>query len=198
MKLSIRVKQLIKEEYEEFKESMYAGKTLKERQELDQFFTPPEISIRLIEELSDLTGNILDPTCGSGNLLAAALIAGADSGKVFGNDYDLTMTQVCRERLNKICRQLNKPLIKDWQIHQGNALHKFAITYFAEDYDEMYYDGLKQPAARQKKLNDEKYDAYTSGAFTKKYPAKYKEAVDENQSSVDNKNSKNFNTEILW
>ena len=85
MKLSKEVKALIRKEYEEFKESMYANKSLKERQELDQFFTPPEISIRLIEELSDLSGNVLDPTSGSGNLLAAALIAGADVDKVFGN-----------------------------------------------------------------------------------------------------------------
>jgi type I restriction-modification system DNA methylase subunit len=93
MKLSNETKQLIREEYEEFKESMYAGKSLKERQTLDQFFTPPEISIRLIEDLSDLSGNILDPACGSGNLLAAALIAGADSDKVFGNDYDQVMVE---------------------------------------------------------------------------------------------------------
>ena len=54
MKLSKETKDLIRKEYNEFKESMYAGKSLQERQELDQFFTPPEISIRLIEELSDL------------------------------------------------------------------------------------------------------------------------------------------------
>ena len=53
MKLSKETKQLIRKEYEDFKESMYAGKSLEERQELDQFFTPPEVSIKLIEELSD-------------------------------------------------------------------------------------------------------------------------------------------------
>lgn len=172
MTLSTEIKALIRAEYEEFKELMYAGKSLKERQELDQFFTPPEISIRLIEELSDLTGNILDPTCGSGNLLAAALFAGADSDKIFGNDYDSTMAQACRDRLNKICSRLGKAPIQDWQIHQGNALHRFALTYFGEDYEEMYFNGCTQKAARNRKLNDEKYDAYIdSSRFKKKYPA---------------------------
>ena len=188
MKLSKETKQLIRKEYEEFKESMYAGKSLKERQELDQFFTPPEISIRLIEELSDLSGNVLDPTSGSGNLLAAALIAGADVDKVFGNEYDETMVKLCRERLNKVCDLLNKPHIKDWQIHQGNALHRFAITYFGEDYEEMYFDGCTQKAARNKKLNNESYDAYLqSSRFKKKYPELYKEALSLNLKTTQKK-----------
>ena len=188
MKLSKDTKQLIRKEYEEFKESMYAGKSLKERQELDQFFTPPEISIRLIEELSDLSGNVLDPTSGSGNLLAAALIAGADVDKVFGNEYDETMVKLCRERLNKVCDLLNKPHIKDWQIHQGNALHRFAITYFGEDYEEMYFDGCTQKAARNKKLNNESYDAYLqSSRFKQKYPELYKEALSLNLKTTQKK-----------
>ena len=188
MKLSKETKQLIIKEYEEFKESMYANKSLEERQELDQFFTPPEISIRLIEELSDLSGNVLDPTSGSGNLLAAALIAGADVDKVFGNEYDETMVKLCRERLNKVCDLLNKPHIKDWQIHQGNALHKFALTYFDEDYEEMYFDGCTQKAARNKKLNNESYDAYLqSSRFKKKYPELYKEALSLNLKTTQKK-----------
>lgn len=199
MKLSNETKQLIRKEYDEFKELMYAGKSLTERQELDQFFTPPEISIRLIEELSDLTGNVLDPTCGSGNLLAAALIAGADSDKLFGNDYDFTMTQVCRDRLNKICARMNKPLIQDWQIHQGNALHRFAVTYFSEDYDEMYYDGCTQKAARQKKLDNEKYDAYLeSKKFKKKYPEEYNKILDEVMTKSAEKQAEQSNTFNLW
>ena len=130
MKLSKETKQLIRKEYEGFKESMYAGKSLEERQELDQFFTPPEISIKLIEELSDLSGNVLDPTSGSGNLLAAALIAGADPHRVFGNEYDATMVKACRERLKTI-----NPKVRDWQIHQGNALIEDCLIIFNKDYD---------------------------------------------------------------
>ena len=138
MKLSKETKALIRKEYEEFKESMYANKSLKERQELDQFFTPPEVSIKLIEELSDLSGNVLDPTSGSGNLLAAALIAGADSDKVFGNEYDAAMVKLCKERLNKVCDILGKPHIQDWQIHQGNALQARCLIEFGEEYDNNY------------------------------------------------------------
>jgi SAM-dependent methyltransferase len=199
MKLSKETKQLIRKEYEEFKELMYANKSLKERQELDQFFTPPEISIRLIEELSDLSGNVLDPTSGSGNLLAAALIAGADSDKVFGNDYDETMVKLCRERLNKVCDLLGKPHIKDWQIHQGNALHRFAVTYFGEDYEEMYFDGCTQKAARNKKLNNESYDAYLqSSRFKKKYPEDYKKIVDEAMTKTAEKQAEQANSFNLW
>lgn len=199
MKLSKEIKQLIRKEYEEFKELMYANKSLKERQELDQFFTPPEISIRLIEELSDLSGNILDPTSGSGNLLAAALIAGADSDKVFGNDYDETMVKLCRERLNKVCDILGKPRIKDWQIHQGNALHKFALTYFDEDYEEMYFRGLKRQADRNKILNNEKYDAYTmSEVFKKKHPDLYKEELHLQVEATQKKQAEQANTYSLW
>jgi len=129
MKLSAEIKEAIKKEYNEFKESMYAGKSLAERQKLDQFFTPPEISIRLIEELSDLSGNILDPTCGSGNLLAACLIAGADPDKVFGNDYDQVMVNACRARLQKL-----NPKVQNWQIHRGDATDSFCLRYFGPDY----------------------------------------------------------------
>ena len=173
MKLSREVKDLIKKEYDEFKDQMYAGKTKEERDDLAQFFTPPEISFRLIEELTDLSGNILDPTSGSGNLLAAALIAGADSDKIFGNDYDYTMVILCRDRLNKVCDMLGKPHIKDWQVHRGNALHEFALTYFNEDYDDMYratdYKIINNK--RVYNIDNENYDAYTdSKTFAKKYP----------------------------
>jgi DNA modification methylase len=199
MKLSKEIKASIRKEYEEFKELMYAGKSLKERQELDQFFTPPEISIRLIEELSDLSGNVLDPTSGSGNLLAAALIAGADSDKVFGNDYDETMVKLCRERLNKVCDMIGKPRIKDWQIHQGNALHKFALTYFNEDYEEMYFDSKTQPAARKRKLDDPNYDAYTmSEVFKEKHPDLYKEELHLQVEATQKKQAEQANTYSLW
>ena len=98
------------------------------------------------------------------------------------------MVKLCRERLNKVCDLLCKPHIKDWQIHQGNALHKFALTYFDEDYEEMYYDGCTQKAARNKKLNNESYDAYLqSSRFKKKYPELYKEALSLNLKTTQKK-----------
>ena len=141
MNLTEEIKNLIIAEYKAFKDFMYAGKTKEERDELAQFFTPPEISIKLLEayNVKDLSGKIIrDPTSGSGNLLAAALIAGADSDKVFGNEYDATMVKLCRERLNKVCDILGKPHIQDWQIHQGNALQARCLIEFGEEYDTNY------------------------------------------------------------
>ena len=136
MKLSEEIKLEIKKEFEDFKHKMYDGKTLEERKKLDQFFTPPQVSIPLLENLETVKGiDILDPTSGSGNLLAAALIAGADSDKIFGNEYDATMVKLCRERLNKVCDMLGKPHIQDWQIHQGNALIADCLTEFGPEYD---------------------------------------------------------------
>ena len=141
MNLTEEIKNLIIAEYKAFEDSMYAGKTKEERDELAQFFTPPEISIKLLEayNVKDLSGKIIrDPTSGSGNLLAAALIAGADSDKIFGNEYDATMVKLCRERLNKVCDMLGKPYIQDWQIHQGNALQARCLIEFGEEYDTNY------------------------------------------------------------
>ena len=193
MYLTEEQKSAISLEFETFVDSMYAGKTKEERQELDQFFTPADLTIKMLEALDCtyeefLDSDIIDPTSGSGNLLAAALIIGADPHRVFGNEYDATMVKACRERLNKVCDLLNKPHIKDWQIHQGNALHRFAITYFGEDYEEMYFDGCTQKAARNKKLNNESYDAYLqSSRFKKKYPELYKEALSLNLKTTQKK-----------
>ncbi len=77
---------------------------------------------------------------------------------------------------------------ENYQIHQGNALHRFAITYFGEDYEEMYYDGCTQKAARKRKLEDSSYDAYTmSTRFKQKYPELYKEALSLNLKTTQKK-----------
>ena len=134
MKLSEEIKLEIKKEFEDFKHKMYDGKTLEERKKLDQFFTPPQVSIPLLENLETVKGiDILDPTSGSGNLLAAALIIGVDPHRVFGNEYDATMVKACRERLKAI-----NPEVKDWQIHQGNALQARCLIEFGKEYDTNY------------------------------------------------------------
>lgn len=137
MRLAEEIKQEIRKEFTEFQQQMYAGKTIEERKKLDQFFTPADISIKMIEnfEVDSLTGKkILDPTCGSGNLLAACLIAGADSDKVFGNELDKTMLNACRRRLNKICRELGKPEIPYHHLHRGDATDPRCLTVFSSAY----------------------------------------------------------------
>lgn len=178
-------------ESDEFKNNLYEGLVEEERSAKGQFYTPGKICIKMIEKFKweTLSGkNILDPTVGSGNLLIACLIAGADSDKIFGNEYDADIIPTCRNRINRVCDILGKPHIKDWQIHQGNALHKFALTYFDEDYEEMYFDGKTQPAARNKKLNNESYNAYLqSSRFKKKYPKLYEEELSLNLNTIQKK-----------
>lgn len=143
MVLSEDVKNKITEilDSKEFMSDLYAGLTDEKRKSLGQFYTPGKICIQMIEkfECDSLSGkNILDPTCGSGNLLIACLIAGADSDKVFGNEYDEIAVDLCRKRINRCCDILGKPHIKDYQIHQGNALQKRCLTDFSTTYDQYY------------------------------------------------------------
>ena len=122
----------------EFKNNLYEGLVEEERSAKGQFYTPGKICIKMIEKFKwdTLSGkNILDPTVGSGNLLIACLIAGADSDKVFGNEYDADIIPTCRNRINKACDILGKPHIQDWQIHQGNALIPDCLTEFSPEYD---------------------------------------------------------------
>lgn len=140
MKLSEEVKNKIIEilDSDYFKNSLYEGLVEEERSAKGQFYTPGKICIKMIEKFKwdTLSGkNILDPTVGSGNLLIACLIAGADSDKIFGNEYDADIIPTCRNRINKVCDILGKPHIQDWQIHQGNALIADCLTEFGPEYD---------------------------------------------------------------
>ena len=125
----------------EFMSDLYEGLDEKTRDELGQFYTPAKICIQMIEmfKATEFSGkNILDPCCGSGNLLIAMLAAGADSDKLYGNDYDERAVKLCRNRINKACDILGKPHIQDWQIHQGNALQARCLIEFGEEYDNNY------------------------------------------------------------
>jgi predicted RNA methylase len=139
MKLSEEVKNKIIEVLDspEFMSDLYEGLDKKKRDELGMVYTPAKVCIQMIEkfECSTLTGRtILDPACGSGNLLIACLIAGADSDKIYGNEYDLTATNLCRRRVNRVCKLLGKPYIRGWQIHQGDATQARCLTDFGPEY----------------------------------------------------------------
>ena len=162
MKLSEEVKNKIIEilDSQEFKSNLYEGLTEEKRKELGQFYTPGKLCIQMIEKFdcdSLSNKNILDPTCGSGNLLIACLIAGADSDKLFGNEYDSVAVDLCRKRLNRCCDILNKPHIKDYQVHQGNALGKWCLTDFSEEYltkfDSQYIDDENYINNKQKQVS---------------------------------------------
>ena len=162
MKLSEEVKNKIIEilDSQEFKSNLYEGLTEDKRKKLNQFYTPGKLCIQMIEKFdcdSLSNKNILDPTCGSGNLLIACLIAGADSDKLFGNEYDSVAVDLCRKRLNRCCDILNKPHIKNYQTHQGNALGKWCLTDFSEEYitkfDPQYIDDENYINNKQKQVS---------------------------------------------
>lgn len=88
MTLTEEQKTAIIEEYNNWFNKQYGNNTLEERQEFAQFYTPPELSIRMIEKFSDLEGEILDPTVGAGGLLAACVLAGADPKLCYGIELD--------------------------------------------------------------------------------------------------------------
>ena len=89
----------IKSEFNQWKDKMYANKTLSERQDFGQFFTPPELTVKMLEKFNDLDGSVLDPTCGAGNLLAAAIVAGADPKLIYGIELDPEILEIARSRL---------------------------------------------------------------------------------------------------
>lgn len=127
MQLSNNQKKAITDEYNQWKDKMYANKTLSERQDFGQFFTPPELTIKMLEKFQDLKGSVLDPTCGAGNLLAAAIMAGADPKEVYGIELDPEILEIARNRL----QLLGVPTIN---LHQGNALYEECYE-FSDDYD---------------------------------------------------------------
>ena len=135
MILSEKVKNKIKREYEEWFNTQYGDKSLDERRKLGAFFTPPELTIKMIEKFESFENKtILDPTCGTGNLLAACVIAGADPKLVFGNEYDAEFTRLCKERLSKLG-------VPEENIHQGNALDPEALkrSNFVKGWKEKTY-----------------------------------------------------------
>ena len=127
MLLTNKQKQDIIEEFSQWKDKMYANKTLAERQDFGQFFTPPELTIKMLEKFEDLEGSVLDPTCGAGNLLAAAIMAGANPKEVYGIELDPEILEIARSRLEL----LGVPKIN---LHQGNALYEECYD-FSDDYD---------------------------------------------------------------
>ena len=121
----------------EFMSDLYEGLSTDRRKKLGMVYTPSKICIQLIEmfECDTLAGRtILDPACGSGNLLIACLIAGADSDKIYGNEYDPTAVKLCRRRVNRVCKLLDKPYIKDWQIHEGDGTEARCLSDFSPSY----------------------------------------------------------------
>ena len=126
MLLTDKQKQDIIEEFNQWKDKMYADKTLQERQDYGQFFTPPELTIQMLEKFENLEGKILDPSLGAGNLLAAAIKAGADPKNIYGIELDSEILKIAADRLSALG-------VPSENIHLGNALNEDCYD-FSKDY----------------------------------------------------------------
>ena len=115
MKLSEETKNRIQAEYDAWKEIQYTGKNKKERQKFGQFFTPPQLTIRMLEKFDSIEGNVLDPCLGAGGLIAAAVIAGADPSKCYGIELDPSVLELAKTRLAKLG-------VPEKNLKQGDAL----------------------------------------------------------------------------
>ena len=103
MTLNDDIKAKIQAEYDAWQSQQYAGKDKKARQEKAQFFTPPALTIKMLEKFDSLEGkDILDPALGAGGLIAAAIIAGADPKRCYGIELDEEVLGVARMRLAKL------------------------------------------------------------------------------------------------
>ena len=103
MKLNDEIKSNIQAEYDAWQSQQYAGKDKKARQAKAQFFTPPPLTIKMLEKFDSLEGkDILDPALGAGGLIAAAIIAGADPKRCYGIEIDEEVLGIARMRLAKL------------------------------------------------------------------------------------------------
>lgn len=127
MLISKNIKHQILKEYTFWKNSQYAGKDKDWQQKMGAFYTPPELTIQMIEKFDKLDGTILDPTCGCGGLLAGCIIAGADPKKCYGIELDPDILKLCRERLGKLG-------VPEYNLHLGNALNSDCYDNFNENY----------------------------------------------------------------
>lgn len=129
MTLTEETKQKIIEEAKKWEDTQYVGKSLEERQAMGQFFTPAELTIKMIEKFGDLDGDILDPTAGGGALLAACILAGADPKRVYANELD---PDICEGVLRPRLEAMGVP---SENIHVGDALNEDCLKLWSKDYE---------------------------------------------------------------
>ena len=122
MTLNDDIKAKIQAEYDSWKDKLWAGKDKAARAKLGQFATPPQLTIKMLEKFDSLEGNVLDPCLGAVNLIAAAIIAGADPNKCYGIELDPTVLKVCRRRLLKYG-------VPPWHLKEGNALESASYEF---------------------------------------------------------------------
>lgn len=123
MILSNAIKQAIQQEYNSWVDCQYSGKDKKDRQKMSQFFTPPPLTIKMLEKFDSIENKtMLDPTIGAGGLIAAAIIAGANPRMCYGIELDETIANIARIRLSYLG-------VPRHHIHVGNALDEASYEF---------------------------------------------------------------------
>ena len=114
MKLTKKQKNAIKSEFKQWSETQYAGKDKTARAKLGQFFTPPALTIKMIEKFDSIKDkDILDPTVGAGGLLAACILAGADPKRCYGIELDPEVLEIAKRRLGSLGVPSNNLILGD-------------------------------------------------------------------------------------
>lgn len=127
MILSEETKQKIKDDYNNWFDQQYGKLSKSERDALGAVYTPAEVTIKMIESFDSIENKtILDPCCGSGNLLVGCILAGANPDLIYGNEYNKDMVDLCRKRVSKFG-------VPEWHIHQGDATDPKSFN-FDENY----------------------------------------------------------------
>lgn len=127
MKISEDIKQQIIDEYNSWQDDQYAGKDKKDRQSKGQFFTPPQLTITMLEKFDSIIDkDILDPTVGAGGLLVAAVIAGADPYRIYGIELDPDILKIAQLRLAKFG-------VPPTHLKLGNALESNSYIFENEE-----------------------------------------------------------------
>lgn len=156
MKLSDDIKAKIQAEYDSWQAEQYASKDKKDRQAKGQFFTPPALTIKMLEKFDTVKDkDILDPTAGAGGLLAACILCGADPNRIYGIELDPAILKVCRRRMLKYG-------VPPWHLKEGNALDPTSYEFEKNEQIETFAvvdkqnDGILLSIVNNKKLVKEK------------------------------------------
>jgi len=130
MTLSEETKAAIQAEYDAWKDIQYGGKDKAQRAKFGQFFTPPPLTIKMLEKFDSIKGKtMLDPTLGAGGLIAAAVIAGADPRKCYGIELDGAILEIAKRRLVKLG-------VPPHHLVQGDALVSKSYEDLEDDSEE--------------------------------------------------------------
>ena len=156
MQLSDDIKAKIQAEYDSWQAEQYASKDKKDRQAKGQFFTPPVLTIKMLEKFDSVKDkDILDPTAGAGGLLVACIFCGADPNRIYGIELDPAILKVCRRRM----LQYGVP---PWHLKEGNALDPTSYEFEENERIEAFSvvdkqdDGILLSIVINKKLVKEK------------------------------------------